>query len=421
MRHIFHLKAQSYNRRHPASHSTSNNSSNDERKRLMSSAMLQSHDQSAKRTKVVCCVWDGDCDCCNPNPASRPIEDPLNIQSLVSKDSRQSFQASSIHSSNSSNKNSEGRSTGSTANKSVQKMIDKSINKADVQTMHRDLDRAVDKAKDDAMLKVKDTSMKEKPVRESAKDLTGNSLNKSVEQADNKTLDGLATKSVNNPVQGLAAPVIQASNTLAGKLMDKEKTTGLGTSILRTKVRGPMADASPSQGGDVTHSRQPTPQPNSQSSKRATKGPFVDEGREESLFISDASAPQTPIGQPLGPDRTPAVSEITIPEPLRNTYLRVTASCRRDLAPVHVPYDAKANTERLFRSLTRECPIPAERAGRVSYMSATFTWDGEKLLIRKGREADLEVFRGTIVQAWEEDKTRFGRGCKVEMLLHVDD
>lgn len=126
---------------------------------------------------------------------------------------------------------------------------------------------------------------------------------------------------------------------------------------------------------------------------------FVDSGDDE-----PSAAPDTP----------PHASLI-------KTFLRVTAEYRPERGPIHVSYAPSEDTTGLFNRLVTESRIPGEMVERVNELTATFTWTGERLRIRKAVEADLGIFKDSIVRAWEEDCARFNNGCKVELHLHVDE
>ncbi|KAI4168453.1 MAG: hypothetical protein LQ343_006404 [Gyalolechia ehrenbergii] len=406
LKHIFHLKAQKFNRKRQneakqprpwkpdpidntrppfklVSESTPEIRSrydDDERKRPAGLAFSPESDHGSKHSKVIV-VGEESLSCGQSTLRlwSRPTGSLQNLQDQDNEISADNIE--SLHNS---------------AEKPADKLATRSIDSSMDKVAKKPVDHAVDKSADKVDKKTAD---------------------KAIDDPEDKTISKPVYKTVEGSV-----------DKMVNKLTDEPVKTPMATETtnktfyrryLRVKKSGEsMIDSLPSQGRDFTHSSQSTSQSSTVPSRPNIKGPFLDEEQDEQLFISDFLAQATSISQPPRPESTTAVP---IPEPLVKTYLRVTASCRMDLAPVHIPYDVKADTECLFRSLTERCPVPAERAGQVIYISVTFSWNGERLLIQKGYEADLNVFKETIVQAWEEDMTRFRHGCKVEMMLHVDD
>lgn len=135
-----------------------------------------------------------------------------------------------------------------------------------------------------------------------------------------------------------------------------------------------------------------------------------EEFSDEPELLSYNAVPQTPA--------------LVKPEPLSyaqmaQTYLRVSSSIRPDLAPASVSFQLCPTLDAFFTTMISECELPAD--GRVSKVSATYTWNGKRHLIRRDRKDDWILFVNAVKKAWaKEGETFVDDGCEVEILVHVD-
>ena len=105
---------------------------------------------------------------------------------------------------------------------------------------------------------------------------------------------------------------------------------------------------------------------------------------------------------------------------LAGTRLIVSASNQPDLAPANIRFPVCGDINSLFAKLSYECDLGREMVNKISNISATYTWSGDQQRLRKGKEEDFDLFREILRTAWERNATRFGDGCKINMLLHVN-
>ena len=105
---------------------------------------------------------------------------------------------------------------------------------------------------------------------------------------------------------------------------------------------------------------------------------------------------------------------------VRTTFI-VTASNQLDMAPVMVPFMFCKTFDRLFDTLIFECGIRPESAKTVSNISATYSWNGKRMRIRRGRPEDWNLFHKGLCKAWVQGNERLEEGCEVEMMVHVDE
>ncbi|KAL8920932.1 MAG: hypothetical protein Q9208_005958 [Pyrenodesmia sp. 3 TL-2023] len=127
--------------------------------------------------------------------------------------------------------------------------------------------------------------------------------------------------------------------------------------------------------------------------------------------------PQLPLAK--GPGAAPNMNkQLAAIEQKTEIYLMVSATTKDDRAPVYVPFHPNTTTEDLFASMISECGVGS---GSVKECSATLCWKGgARLLIRKGKQDDIDVIQKWISQAWRNDASRFKDGVEIGMLLHVD-
>ena len=91
------------------------------------------------------------------------------------------------------------------------------------------------------------------------------------------------------------------------------------------------------------------------------------------------------------------------------------------MAPVITPLGSIATIGDLYEKLAAACELRPSVAKKVTAISATYTWSGEKQRLRKGQAEDWNTFKSIIEEAWERDADRLDRLCKVLMLLHVEE
>ena len=105
---------------------------------------------------------------------------------------------------------------------------------------------------------------------------------------------------------------------------------------------------------------------------------------------------------------------------IAGTRLVVSASSQPDLAPVNIRFAVCGDINSLFAKLGYECDLGRETVNKISNISATYTWSGDRHRLRKGNEEDFDLFREILRTAWERNAARFADGCKINMLLHVN-
>lgn len=91
------------------------------------------------------------------------------------------------------------------------------------------------------------------------------------------------------------------------------------------------------------------------------------------------------------------------------------------MAPVIIPLGTIATIERLYEKLAVACELRPNVAKKVTAISATYTWSGQKQRLRKGQAEDWNTFKSIVEKAWERDADRSDEACEVSMLLHVDE
>ena len=91
------------------------------------------------------------------------------------------------------------------------------------------------------------------------------------------------------------------------------------------------------------------------------------------------------------------------------------------MAPVITPLGSVSTMQHLYEKLAEACELRPNVAKKVTAISATYTWSGEKQRLRKGMAEDWNTFKSIIEKAWERDSDRLKEACKVLMLLHVGD
>ncbi|KAL8766945.1 MAG: hypothetical protein Q9209_006426 [Squamulea sp. 1 TL-2023] len=119
----------------------------------------------------------------------------------------------------------------------------------------------------------------------------------------------------------------------------------------------------------------------------------------------------------------PPPIHLTLPQDIsKRTYLVVTATSQFNMAPVWMPYSALQThyPAHPITFLSAECGLKDGMAETVKNVSATFTWSGAELRLRRDHLGDdWAVFEDVVRAAWELDKGQFEGGCFVRMLLHV--
>lgn len=130
-----------------------------------------------------------------------------------------------------------------------------------------------------------------------------------------------------------------------------------------------------------------------------------------------SNQPQLPLAKE--PGAAPNIDkQLAAIEQKSEIYLMVSATTKGDRAPVYVPFHANTTTEDLFTSMMSECGVGS---GSVQEASATLGWrGGVRLLIRKGKQDDINVIQKWICQAWADDASGLKNGVEIGMLLHVD-
>ena len=121
-----------------------------------------------------------------------------------------------------------------------------------------------------------------------------------------------------------------------------------------------------------------------------------------------------------GPNSDAKVESLSV-EMISCTYLRVSADNMVGKGPVRVPFELYKTSERLFTSLMSERKIRHDQRPRVSDITATFPWSKESIGIRKGRYEDWTYFCECLRKAWVTESHRFGEGCNVDIMIHVDE
>ncbi|KAL8791643.1 MAG: hypothetical protein Q9195_005726 [Heterodermia aff. obscurata] len=102
------------------------------------------------------------------------------------------------------------------------------------------------------------------------------------------------------------------------------------------------------------------------------------------------------------------------------TSLLVSLSNQPDRAPANVPLSQCPTLPDFFQTLITERKLTTKLASKLDEVSAKYTWDGKRHLIRKARPRDWVIFVETVRKAWERNASRFEEdGCEVEMVVHV--
>ncbi len=159
-----------------------------------------------------------------------------------------------------------------------------------------------------------------------------------------------------------------------------------------------------------------------QSSQRPARKPAKPQSQQQGnsmvVFHDDPdSAPTTRKEE----TSTPVTNHPSLPtNVIAGTRLLISASNQPDLAPAIIRMPNCSGIDALLARLGSECDLSPEIIKKISNISATYTWSGEKQRLRKSNKEDFDLFREILETAWEKDATRFADGCKINMLLHVD-
>lgn len=87
-----------------------------------------------------------------------------------------------------------------------------------------------------------------------------------------------------------------------------------------------------------------------------------------------------------------------------------------------MPYCARQDTKVLFAALAGHWDLDADIVESLRRITAEFTWSGERMVIRKGRESDLRLVHFIVAEEMKKDPERFEKNrSKINMLLHDDD
>ena len=159
--------------------------------------------------------------------------------------------------------------------------------------------------------------------------------------------------------------------------------------------------------------------------------PRPPEPTQRFLLAGDRPNLPTPLESPEAPDIHNIDSDeekniIVKPEPLADdilssTYFMVTATNQPSTAPITVAFSSCKTFASFFPTMIQECSVLKVSAKKVVHISATFTWSGRRLCLRKDKETDWTMFCTILRNAWDKNASRFDDGCEVELLLHVDD
>ncbi|KAL8920926.1 MAG: hypothetical protein Q9208_005952 [Pyrenodesmia sp. 3 TL-2023] len=118
----------------------------------------------------------------------------------------------------------------------------------------------------------------------------------------------------------------------------------------------------------------------------------------------------------------PAVTAIDKEIAAIKVWWSVSLASKPFTGPAQVPYCATQDTADLFASLTENWDLDAGTAESLRRITAEFTWSGERMLIRKGRERDLELVHFLVTEEVGGASERFAKDrVKIKMLLHDND
>ncbi|MCJ1361251.1 hypothetical protein MMC16_000349 [Acarospora aff. strigata] len=176
----------------------------------------------------------------------------------------------------------------------------------------------------------------------------------------------------------------------------------------------------------LTSRRSPSPETPHIQSRRTSRTSFVDltDPSPERIKrqLSDSSIDElTP--QAAGVYLTAVRFEsraLISKEIIDGTNLYVRVSNQPDVAPAVINLRLCGDIQALFPVLVSECDIQATSTTKITKISVTFPWNGERLRLRKGRPEDWALFCTALRRRWQEHEVSDGAICKVEMLVHVD-
>lgn len=138
-------------------------------------------------------------------------------------------------------------------------------------------------------------------------------------------------------------------------------------------------------------------------------------------IIDLESSPEREVKDQNGNQTTEIKDEPLFAGYVANTILLVTASNQADKAPAAVPFSACQRFDEIFSTLVTELGLPVDTGKKVKAMSATYTWNGKRHRIRRGKKLDWHRFIKAIRKGWESESTKFEDECEIEMVLHVDE
>ena len=173
---------------------------------------------------------------------------------------------------------------------------------------------------------------------------------------------------------------------------------------------------------DAHEAEVPSPRPRFQQPARKSSERGSQHQGDEEVRILD-HWPLTPAQPAIKSEDTqpPVMNRLDLPaNVIAATRLIVSASNQAELAPAIVRLSACVSIDTLFTKLISECDLGYETTKKISTISATYTWSGEKHRLRKGSEENFDLFCEILRTAWEREPARFVEGCKINMLLHVD-
>lgn len=169
----------------------------------------------------------------------------------------------------------------------------------------------------------------------------------------------------------------------------------------------------------LVHTKAPSGLQLSQRPARKPAQPQTYQPNNDMVVISDGSDYAPTIKKEE--TSTSVISHPSLPtNVIACTRLLISASSQSDLAPAIIRMPICSGIDALFAKLGSECDISPEMINKISNISATYTWSGEKHRLRKSNEEDFDLFHEILATAWEKDAAFFFDGCKIHMHLHVD-
>lgn len=136
----------------------------------------------------------------------------------------------------------------------------------------------------------------------------------------------------------------------------------------------------------------------------------LDEDQDDVAVAKQDKAPQP---------RVPTKPQLLSPAMLKYTFLHVSRDDLPAQAPVALMLEDYDSLDQLFSTMLVECDLLEEAAREVTRISATYAWNGHRLLLRKGKEGDWRIFCGDVFRAWANDNDFLEEPCRIGLVIHT--